>query len=116
MKDGTVGWNPGKLNPNIVRVAGPIDPEVRVLFFEGDNKKPLATYVNFAMHLDTVGGTQISADYPYTLSKILGEIKGSEMVTLFATGCCGNLNHLDVAWAAPQQGNAEAARIGTIIL
>ncbi len=34
MKDGTVGWNPGKLNPNIIKPAGTIDPEVPVVFFE----------------------------------------------------------------------------------
>jgi hypothetical protein len=31
MRDGSVGWNPGKLNSQIVRPAGPIDPEVRRL-------------------------------------------------------------------------------------
>ena len=35
MKDGTVGWNPGKLNPNTIRPAGPIDPEVGVVYFVG---------------------------------------------------------------------------------
>ena len=32
MRDGTVGWNPGKLNPNIVMPAGPTDPEVGILY------------------------------------------------------------------------------------
>ena len=34
MTDGTVGWNPGKLNPKILKPAGPIDPEVAVVLFE----------------------------------------------------------------------------------
>ena len=42
MKDGTVGWNPGKLNPNIIKPAGTIDPEVPVVFFESTDGKPLA--------------------------------------------------------------------------
>src|SRR5262245_60574990 len=54
MKDGTVGWNPGKLNPNIIQPAGPTDPTVQVVYFSADNDQPIATYVNFAMHLDTV--------------------------------------------------------------
>src|SRR5207245_6287873 len=33
MKDGTVVFNPGKMNPNIVRPAGPIDPEVGIVQF-----------------------------------------------------------------------------------
>ena len=58
MKDGTVGWNPGKLNPNVIRPVSPIDPEVGVVYFETTDKKPLLTYVNFALHADTTGGTQ----------------------------------------------------------
>src|SRR5438105_2563861 len=115
MKDGTVGWNPGKLNPNIVKPAGPIDPEVKVIWFESTAGKPIAAYVNFANHLDTVGGARFSADFPYTLSKQLAEWKGPEFVTLFANGCCGNINHVDVNWTDPQHGNEEAARIGTIL-
>jgi neutral ceramidase len=116
MRDGTVGWNPGKLNTNIVRAAGPIDPDVGIFYAQTpDGKKPVATYVNFAMHPDTVGGLEISADYPYTLSKRLAEYKGPEMVTIFANGTCGNINHVDVKWQDAQKGHAEAARIGTIL-
>lgn len=116
MRDGTVGWNPGKLNTNIVRAAGPIDPDVGVFYVQTpDGKRPLGTYVNFAMHPDTVGGLQISADYSYTLSKLLAEYKGPDMVTIFANGTCGNINHVDVNWKDPQKGHAEAARIGTIL-
>jgi hypothetical protein len=116
MKDGSVAWNPGKLNTNIVRAAGPIDPDVGVLLVQTpDAKRAIATYVNFAMHPDTVGGLQISADYPYTLSRLLAEYKGPEMITVFANGACGNINHVDVKWKDPQKGPHEAARIGTIL-
>jgi hypothetical protein len=115
MKDGTVGWNPGKLNPNIVRPAGPIDPELPVVLFESDQGETLATYVNFAMHQDTVGGLEISADYAGTLSAVLGQIKGAGMLTLFTIGAAGNINHVDVKNSAPQKGHGEAARIGTIL-
>ena len=116
MKDGTVAWNPGKLNTNIVRAAGPIDPDVGVLLVQTpDAKAAIATYVNFAMHPDTVGGLQISADYPYTLARLLSEYKGAGMLTIFANGACGNINHVDVKWKDPQKGHHEAARIGTIL-
>jgi hypothetical protein len=115
MTDGSVGWNPGKLNPKIVKPAGPVDPEVAVVYLERPDGKPLATYVNYALHLDTVGGDEFSADYPYTLSTILGKVKGPEMVTVFAQGCSGNVNHLDVKSASPQKGHGEAARIGTVL-
>ncbi len=115
MTDGTVGWNPGKLNPMIIKPAGPIDPQVGVLYAESAGGKPLSTYVNFALHLDITGGLEISADMPFTLSKVLGGVKGEDMVTLFGQGCCGNINHIDVKSAAPQKGHAEAARIGTVL-
>jgi len=115
MKDGTVGWNPGKLNPNIVRPAGPIDPEVGVLFAESADKKPLATFVNFAMHADTTGGSFVSADFPGALSRCLAAVKGPDMLTLFGNGPCGNINHFNVASAVQQTSVQEANRLGTIL-
>lgn len=115
MRDGSVGWNPGKLNPNIIRPVGPIDPEVLVLYVEGENGQPLAAYVNFALHCDTVGGNLISADYPGVLAKRLGEYKGSQFITLFGNGACGDINHINVNWADRQKGPEEANRIGTIL-
>jgi len=115
MTDGTVGWNPGKLNPKIIKPAGPIDPEVGILYAESAEGKPLSTYVNFALHLDITGGLEISADMPYTLSNILCGLKGEEMVTLFGQGCCGNINHINVKSGEPQKGHDEAERIGTVL-
>jgi len=115
MRDGSVRFNPGKFNPDIVRPVGPIDPDVAVVYFDSPDSKPLASYVNFPMHLDTVGGTAFSADYPFTLDKLLREVKGREMVTLFTIGTAGNINHFDVKSGGPQQGHEEAARIGTVL-
>ncbi|MCS7254692.1 MAG: neutral/alkaline non-lysosomal ceramidase N-terminal domain-containing protein [Armatimonadetes bacterium] len=115
MRDGSVGWNPGKLNPNILRPVGPIDPEVLVLYAESEKGEPLAAYVNFALHCDTVGGSLISADYPGVLSKRLCEYKGQQFITLFGNGACGDINHINVNWADRQKGPQEANRIGTIL-
>ncbi|MGI8636947.1 MAG: neutral/alkaline non-lysosomal ceramidase N-terminal domain-containing protein [Segetibacter sp.] len=115
MTDGTVGWNPGKLNSKIVKPAGPIDPDVSVLYAETIDGIPISTYVNLALHLDTVSGTEVSADLPFTLSSILGKLKGSEMVTAFSQGCSGNINHVNVKTATPQSGHFEAERLGTIL-
>jgi hypothetical protein len=110
-----VGWNPGKLNPAVVRPAGPTDPAVPVVYLETLDGHPLATYVNYAMHLDTVGGFEYSADYAYTLSKLLAAAKSADMLTLFTIGCAGNVNHIDVNTATKQSGHKEAARIGTVL-
>jgi neutral ceramidase len=115
MVDGTVGWNAGKLNPRIVRPAGPIDPALPLVWFETADGKPLAAYVNFALHLDTVGGMLFSADYPYTIASQLAAVKGPDLLTMFTIGTAGNLNHIDVKTKEPQKGHGEAARIGTVL-
>ncbi len=115
MKDGTVGWNPGKLNPAIIKPAGTIDPEVPVVYFESTAGRPIATYVNYAVHLDNVGQPSLSADLVYPLSRALADFKGPAMVTAFTAGCCGDVNHINVSWSEPQRGFANAARMGTIL-
>ncbi len=115
MNDGSIGWNPGKLNPKIVRPVGEIDPAVPVVYFETAEGEPRALYVNYADHLDTVGGMEYSADYAYTLAKLVGAAKGPNLLTVFTIGTAGNVNHIDVTSATPQKGNAEAARIGAIL-
>lgn len=115
MKDGTIGWNPGKRNPNIVRPAGPIDGEVPILYAETLAGRPIAGYVNYALHLDTVGGQHYSADYPYSLARTLQLARGEDFMSLFTLGAAGNLNHIDVSTSRPQKGNEEAARIGSVL-
>ncbi len=115
MTDGSVGWNPGKMNPRIIKPAGPIDAEVPVVFFEDLAKRPIATYVNYAVHLDNVGGLRISADLPYTITESLARVLGPEHVTLWTPGCCGDLNHINVHWNRPQKGHENAARMGLIL-
>jgi len=88
---------------------------VPVICFETPQGEPVATYVNYALHLDTVGGLHYSADYPYTLAALLGKLKGPAMLTMFTIGCAGNLNHIDVTSPEPQKGHGEAARIGTVL-
>ena len=97
MKDGTVRFNPGVLNPDIVRVAGTIDPQVGTVFFRRANGgDAVAGLVNFALHLDTTGGTLYAADYPYYIEQSLREKYGEQFVCLFGTGTCGDINHIDV--------------------
>lgn len=122
MKDGTVVSNPGKgrdeLLVDVVRSAGPTDPSLPVVYAETADGKPLATMVSFAMHLDTTGGFEYSADYPYQMGKILADVKGPEMLLHFTMGAAGNINHydlLDPEHPRRTKGFQEAARIGTLL-
>jgi len=97
MKDGTIRFNPGIRNPEIVKPVGPVDPSVLTLFLSRPgNKEPFAALANFSLHLDTTGGTRFSADYPFFLQESLREDFGPEFTLLFGTGTCGDINHIDV--------------------
>jgi neutral ceramidase len=117
MKAGTVRFNPGRQNPDIVRPAGPIDPDVSILLLSDvASGKPFASLTNFAMHLDTIGGTDYAADYPYYVQRRLLEELGADFVSIFGTGTCGDINHINVKATENQlKGNAEAERIGNTL-
>ena len=98
MKSGPpVRFNPGVLNPDIDRPAGPIDPEVGIVVVrDAASGQPSAAMANFALHLDTVGGTNFAADYPFYFEQSLREKLGRDFVLCFGTGTCGDINHVDV--------------------
>jgi len=113
MKNGQVVFNPGQLNPNIVRPAGTTDPDVGiVLARDARTKQPFAGLTVFATHSDTVGGTLYSADYEYYLEQTLQQAFGKSFVSAFGLGTCGDINHIDVSKKEPTSGLAVAERIG----
>jgi hypothetical protein len=115
MKQGPVRFNPGHLNPDIVRPAGPIDPEVGVITLTAvDSPQPMAAVVSFALHLDTLGGTLYSADFPHYVQDELRTICGDRFVSLFGAGTCGDINHIDVTKKAPE-GRRKTEQIGTML-
>jgi neutral ceramidase len=96
MKDGTVRTNPGALNPEILSAAGPIDPELSLIVAR-DGERAFAALSVFALHCDTTGGTEYSADYPYYLERDLRASLGESFISLFGAGTCGDINHIDVS-------------------
>jgi hypothetical protein len=115
MRDGSVSWNPPKQDKNVIKTAGPIDPDIGFLHFETLTGESVAAFVNFALHLDTTGGQKISADFPGHLARLLAQVKGANFQTVFATGACGNINHRDIHWKDNQKGVHEAFRIATVL-
>lgn len=117
MKDGSVVFNPMFLNPNIVRPAGPIDPDVSFVIFYDKSDKPVSSLTNFALHLDVAkeygavyqkdgsgSRNSVSADYPYWLERNFKKQFGQQFNSMFLTGCCGNINHFDFSKPGPQSG------------
>ena len=96
MRDGSVRTWMRLSSPDVVRAAGPIDPEIGILAFRDlRDAQPLGVLTNFALHLDTVGGTLWSADYPYYIEQSVRNSLGEDVVSIFGIGCCGDINHSD---------------------
>jgi hypothetical protein len=116
MKNGKVAFNPGQLNPNIVKPAGPVDKDVSILIArDAKTEKPFAGATVFAMHSDTVGGTLYSADYAYYLQQTLRQAFGPDYISAFGAGTCGDINHINVNVNSKDtlKGFAMAEHLGT---
>ena len=83
-----------------------------LFFLTSKGDRTLATFTSFALHPDTVGGTEYSADYPYYLEKSMQNVLGSNIISFFGNSTCGDINHIDVLNPRVQKGQSEAERIG----
>ena len=111
MKDGTVRFNPGKLNPDIIAPDGPIDPQVNVLRVDDESGQPVCILFNYALHPDVMTGCEISADWPGESSRIVSSLYESSPLVIHLQGTCGNINHIDVTTERHQSGWPEVTRI-----
>ena len=97
LKDGTVKMNPGIGNPNVLRPAGPTDPQIPMLMIRAATGQPMAVIANFSLHY--VGdrpGDSISADYYGEFANLMRERKGGNFVALLTHGASGDVNNIDV--------------------
>lgn len=101
MKDGKVHTWPGVCNPDNIRPAAGIDPEIGIVRVDNLAGEPVAVLVNFANHPDTVGGTAHCADYIGALSRKLRASLGEKVVPVFMNGCCGDITHIDYSGKHP---------------
>jgi len=109
MADGTIRTNP-RARSDIIGPVGPVDPEVIVLSFTSESGEPIAVLVNFALHLDTIGGTEISADYPAVMSEIVRRELGEGAQAVFLNGACGDINHINFMNPADPVSGVERSR------
>lgn len=110
MRSGRIVMNPGRMNPDIIQPAGPIDTDVHfVLFRPVSGTTYNASLSVFASHYAR-GGTQFSSDYPFYLEQRLRQFFGEQLVSVFGTGTCGNINTVDVSRATD---NTDGTPAGT---
>lgn len=117
MKDGSVKTHPGKMNPDIVEPAGPIDPDVAVIAVEDVQGKLIGCIVNHALHGTTMGGSMFSADWPgYMRQTIRGGFADDNIGVVFINGACGDVTQVDNR--SPRQsefGEAWSRRVGMTV-
>ncbi len=103
---------------NVVRAAGPIDPQVGLLAVsDPGSTTPRGVLTVFALHLNTVGDTRlgepvISADYAHFLERELRRRYGPAFHSLFGAGTCGDINYVDGTTTEKTRTSEE---IGTLL-
>ena len=96
LKDGSEQFGKRGRDDEVIKEAGPIDPELQTLSVVDTDGNLRAVAINFALHADVIGGGSadfISADWPGEIGKNIAEIYGDDVVTLLLQGTCGDINH-----------------------
>ena len=96
-----VKMNPRRASPDLLRPAGPVDPEIVVLSVQHADGRPLAVLANYGLHY--VGGVprgHVSADYygmfAHALAARMAEPgQDPPFVGILSNGASGNVNNLD---------------------
>jgi hypothetical protein len=116
MRDGREITHPGKPgtphHAEIVRPAGPIDPDVGVLAVRKPGGAVTGVVVNFACHCTVVGGNLFSADYVAPLRRHLKARYGPETPVVFLNGASGDVTQVDNRAPGREFGPEHAEMMG----
>ncbi len=94
MKDGSTMTCPPIDDPDIVGPIGELDQRVNVLRFDREGRKPFIL-VNYGVHVDTVNGDLLSADWVYWMAKTLDlALDGAD--SMFICGAQGDVGSTNV--------------------
>ena len=110
MKSGLTYTHPGKGNPDIVKPAGPVDPEVHVIGAFSSQGELAGCIVNFCCHA-TTNPDGISANWIYPLEKTIRASYGPNVVVVFLQGFCGDITQVDNLNPYANPTGAEWARL-----
>ena len=113
MRNGRQVTHPGKMNPDIVKPAGPIDPDVGVLAARTPGGELLGLFVNFACHLTVMGGPGFTADYVCYLREALRQhYKKPQLPIGFLLGAAGDVTQVDNLRPGRESGENWARMFG----
>ena len=75
--------------------------------------RPLGALTVFAMHTAIYGAPPFGADYPGHLqAQLRRELGEPGFISLFAEGCAGDVNHVNIGSGEPQDGETYPPRVG----
>jgi hypothetical protein len=116
LTDGSEVFGRGGREAEVIAPAGPIDPQLQTLSAVGEDGTLLALLVNFALHVDVIGGGSanfISADWPGEMARAVAAVYGDQALTLLLQGTCGDINHCPHERTnLPVGGPAKALQLG----
>ncbi len=119
MKDGTVRFNPGIENPDLVEPTGTIDPEVAMMFVEAtDDGTPISAVANFSLHyIGTDNSNALSADYFGHFDRLMRHYLGDTCISLLWNAASGQINNTDFSgrtkWTA--SGHQQAVKMANVL-
>lgn len=113
MRDGSEATHPGKLHPDIVCPAGPVDPDVGILLSRTPDGSPLGAIVHFGCHATvTEGGNEYSADYIHYFRRHLCQLLDKDVPVAFLLGACGDVTQVNNLSEGEECGHEHADMMG----
>lgn len=110
-----VRTNPPRASEDLLKPAGPIDPELAILSVQHADGRPLALLANYSLHY--IGGYapgHVSADYFAVFADRIQQLIGADrldppFVAMMSNGTSGDINNID--FRGPRQRYAPWARM-----
>jgi hypothetical protein len=96
-----VVMNPGRGNPNILKAAGPTDPQISFLSVKSLDNRPIVLLANYSLHYVGPGKRGvISADYFGVFSDRIQQLLSADrsdppFVGILTNGTSGDINNID---------------------
>ncbi len=94
-----VVMNPGRGNPNILKPAGPTDPEIAFFSIQSSEGRPIALLANYSLHyVGPAAGPVYSADYFGAFADRIQQLLGADrldppFVGIMSNGTSGDINN-----------------------